>query len=63
MLVLTRRIGEEIIIRHKGETITVRVARFLHLNGNDPQVRIGITAPKDVNIVRAEIDDHRETRQ
>lgn len=47
MLILTRRVGESLII---GDDVTVSV---LSVKGN--QVRIGIDAPKDVNIVREEL--------
>jgi len=47
MLILTRRMGETIRI---GENIQVTV---FGVNGN--QVRIGIDAPKSINIVREEL--------
>jgi carbon storage regulator len=47
MLVLTRKLNESIII---GSTIEIKVAR---INGN--QVRIGITAPKNIPVYRKEI--------
>jgi carbon storage regulator len=47
MLVLTRRIGEEIVI---GGDIRIRV-----LEANRGRVRLGFTAPDSVHIVRAEL--------
>lgn len=49
MLILTRRIGEQLIIGEKGD-IGVTV---LGVKGN--QVRLGITAPKDIPVHRQEI--------
>jgi len=47
MLVLTRRIGETLVI---GDNVTVTV---LAVKGS--QVRIGITAPREVQVHREEI--------
>lgn len=57
MLILTRRIGESLTI---GEDIKITL---LGIKGN--QVRIGIDAPRDVEVHREEIYDKikRETRK
>lgn len=47
MLILTRRVGETLMV---GDEITVTV---LGVKGN--QVRIGVNAPKDVEVHREEI--------
>lgn len=49
MLILTRKIGESLMI---GNEVTVTV---MAVNGN--QVRIGIAAPKDVTVHREEVYD------
>ena len=47
MLILTRRVGETLVI---GDDVTVTV---LGVRGN--QVRLGVNAPKDVAVHREEI--------
>ena len=47
MLILTRRVGETLMV---GDEVTVTV---LGVKGN--QVRIGVNAPKDVAVYREEI--------
>lgn len=47
MLILTRRVNEKLMV---GDNVTVSV---LSINGN--QVRIGITAPRQVPVHREEI--------
>lgn len=49
MLVLSRKIGETIVI---GEDISITVLSF---RGNG--VRLGITAPEDVGVDRLEVSD------
>lgn len=51
MLILTRRIGETLMI---GDDVTVTV---LGVKGN--QVRIGVNAPKDVAVDRPEIRERK----
>lgn len=55
MLVLTRDVGETFSI---GEEITLQI---LGVNGN--QVRLGIDAPKDIKIHRAEVFKRIASRQ
>jgi len=50
VLVLTRRVGEKLII---GENVTVTI---LGVKGN--QIRIGIDAPRDITVNREEIYQH-----
>jgi len=49
MLILTRRIGESTVI---GEDMDISFT-ILRINGN--QVRVGVSAPKDVPVHREEI--------
>jgi carbon storage regulator len=51
MLVLTRKVGEEIVI---GDNIRIKVVAVL-----GGKVRIGIVAPKDVTVDRQEVHDRR----
>ena len=55
MLILTRRVGETVMI---GEEVTVTV---LGVKGN--QVRIGVNAPKTVAVHREEIFDRIKREQ
>ena len=55
MLILTRRVGETLMI---GEEVTVTV---LGVKGN--QVRIGVNTPRDVAVHREEIYDRIKAEQ
>lgn len=55
MLILTRRVGESVMV---GDDITITV---LGVKGN--QVRIGVNAPKDVAVHREEIYERIQKEQ
>ena len=55
MLILTRRVGETLMI---GDEITVTV---LGVKGN--QVRIGVNSPRDIAVHRGEIYDRIKSEQ
>ncbi len=55
MLILTRRVGETLMI---GDDVTVTI---VGVKGN--QVRIGVSAPKNVAVHREEIHDRIQREQ
>ena len=52
MLVLTRKVGEEIVV---GSNIRITVVAI-----QGGKVRIGVSAPKDVTVDRQEIHDKKQ---
>ena len=55
MLILTRRVGETVVI---GNNVTVTV---LGVKGN--QVRLGVKVPKDISVHREEIFERIQAEQ
>jgi carbon storage regulator len=55
MLILTRRVGERVVI---GEEISITVLR---IKGN--QVRLGVNAPKNIAVQREEISDQAKSER
>jgi carbon storage regulator len=51
MLVLTRRTGEEVVI---GGNIRIKVTQV-----SGQRVSLGISAPRDIRVDRAEVDERR----
>ena len=55
MLILTRRLGDSVVIKHPSGDIVIT---YLSMQGpTGTEIRVGFDAPKDVNIVRSEILD------
>ena len=52
MLVLSRKVGERVLV---GEKVVITVVRI-----GPNAVRLGIEAPKEMNIVREELCDKRD---
>ena len=57
MLVLTRRVGESIMI---GPDVEVKILKYTKWNGEINQVKFGISAPDDVKIHRKEVVERME---
>ena len=55
MLVISRRLNERILI---GDSITITVVRI-----GPGNIRIGIDAPKELNIVREELTRYTDTQK
>ena len=53
MLILTRRIGEKILINEREITVVI-------LGIRENQVRVGVTAPEDISVHREEIQKRIE---
>ncbi len=55
MLILTRRIGDSVVVSHPSGDVVIT---YLSMQGpTGTEIRVGFDAPKDVNIVRSEILD------
>ena len=53
MLVLTRRNGEELLLRD-GDGLSIEIT-VLRISGNS--VRLGISAPESIGVLRAELEE------
>jgi carbon storage regulator len=58
MLVVSRRIGEKVVIWPSTEKVTVTV-----VDSRRDRVRLGIDAPKNVKVYREEIAQDQETQE
>lgn len=55
MLILTRKIGDSVLLKHPAGDIVVTYLSKQGAQGDE--IRIGFTAPPEINIVRSEITD------
>jgi carbon storage regulator CsrA len=60
MLVLSRKIGEDLVLALPGGVeVVIRVLDVRHRRSHGPaHVRLGITAPPDVVVYRSELREH-----
>ncbi len=63
MLILTRRIGEEIVMTLTQDMPAGSRFTIALLNTHGNQSRIGIDAPRSVTVDRAEIDERKQKEQ
>lgn len=54
MLILTRKEGTSVLIKHPAGDVVVT---YLSAQGPGKEIRMGFDAPKEINIVRSEIID------
>ena len=59
MLILTRAVDEDIVIRTT-PPVVVRLCEIRTWNGGNPKARIGIIAPAEINVVRRELLDEQD---
>lgn len=57
MLVLTRKVGEKLVLQHAGVTITIDVLKCEH-----GRIKLGITAPTEVKACREELLHNRSKK-
>jgi carbon storage regulator CsrA len=55
MLILTRRLGDSVVMKHPAGDIVVTYLSSQNSSGSE--IRMGFDAPKEINIVRSEIID------
>lgn len=55
MLILTRRIGDSVLIKHPAGDVIVTY--LSHQGPKGTEIRMGFDAPREINIVRSEILD------
>lgn len=55
MLILTRRTGDSVLIKHPAGDVVVTY--LSHQGPEGTEIRLGFDAPREINIVRSEILD------
>ena len=61
MLILTRKVDEEIIFYTAHGEVTIKILNHVTNQYGDARYKIGINAPKSVNVVRSELVKHHAT--
>lgn len=58
MLILSRRLDEEVVVTTpSGEQIVVCVTDFQGLSGDDPQVKLGFSCDRAIQVHRREVHE------
>lgn len=64
MLVLSRKVGESIVVHMAdGRTVDVTVTDIVTRHSGTSRVKVGVSAPSDVLVMRAELEIRAEEEE